>query len=114
MSSTPFATRWTPEQAAALPLPAGRRSARVGETADIECRHYAPRGVDPQTPHDRDELYVVISGQGHFVRGAERVPFAPGDLLFVAAHETHRFEDFSDNFACWVMFFGPVRPPPAG
>jgi glucosamine 6-phosphate synthetase-like amidotransferase/phosphosugar isomerase protein len=22
---------------------------------------YAPRGTDPQTPHTRDELYVVVS-----------------------------------------------------
>jgi mannose-6-phosphate isomerase-like protein (cupin superfamily) len=111
MSATPFPTRLTPQQAAALPLPAGRRSALVGSSADFECRHYAPRGSDPQTPHDRDELYVVISGSGHFVRGSSRVPFAPGDLLFVAAHEIHRFEDFSEDFACWVMFFGPVQAP---
>jgi hypothetical protein len=36
-------------------------------------------------------------------------PFAPGALLFVAAHEVHRFEDFSDDFAVWVVFFGPAR-----
>jgi hypothetical protein len=27
--------------------------------------------------------------------------------LFVAAGQTHRFEDFSDDFAVWVFFYGP-------
>ncbi|MCA3319275.1 MAG: cupin domain-containing protein, partial [Roseomonas sp.] len=39
-------------------------------------------------------------------RGAERVPFAPHDALFVRAGEPHRFEDFSPDFATWVVFYG--------
>jgi len=31
----------------------------------------------------------------------------PGDLLFVPAGIVHRFEDFTDDFATWVMFYGP-------
>ena len=31
----------------------------------------------------------------------------PGDLLFVAADRPHRFEDFTEDFAVWVMFYGP-------
>jgi hypothetical protein len=31
----------------------------------------------------------------------------PGELLFVPAGVVHRFEDFSDDFATWVMFYGP-------
>jgi mannose-6-phosphate isomerase-like protein (cupin superfamily) len=41
------------------------------------------------------------------VRGSERVKFVSGDLLFVPAGETHRFEEFSDDFAAWVIFYGP-------
>jgi mannose-6-phosphate isomerase-like protein (cupin superfamily) len=68
---------------------------------------YAPRGIDPQQPHTRDELYVVMRGSGVFVNGDTRHAFAPGDVLFVPAGVTHRFEDFSDDFATWVMFYGP-------
>jgi mannose-6-phosphate isomerase-like protein (cupin superfamily) len=41
------------------------------------------------------------------VRGDERVPFEPGDALFVAAGVEHRFEGFSEDFGTWVMFYGP-------
>jgi mannose-6-phosphate isomerase-like protein (cupin superfamily) len=95
--------------ARALPLPAGRRSAEVFVDGDLEVRFYAPRGEDPQGPHDRDELYVVAAGHGR-VRVGDRVdPVGPGALVFVAAHEPHRFEAFSDDFAVWVVFYGPVK-----
>ena len=99
----------------ALPLPAGRRSAEVLMDGDLEVRFYAPKGHDPQTPHDRDEIYVVAAGHGK-VRVGDRVDaFGPGALIMVAAHEVHRFEDFSDDFAVWVMFYGPPKASsPAG
>jgi mannose-6-phosphate isomerase-like protein (cupin superfamily) len=99
--------------ALALPLPDGRRSAEVFVDGDLEIRLYAPKGHDPQTPHDRDELYIVAAGHGKFRVGERVEPFAAGALLYVAAHETHRFEDFSDDFATWVVFYGPVKTPPA-
>ena len=69
--------------------------------------YYAPRGVDRQTPHTRDELYVVIAGRGTFENGPVRHPFGPGDVLFVAAGREHRFAAFTDDFATWVIFYGP-------
>jgi mannose-6-phosphate isomerase-like protein (cupin superfamily) len=74
---------------------------------------YAPRGVDGQQPHSRDEVYVVIRGSGTFVHGETREPFIAGDFLFVEAGVVHRFEDFTDDFAVWVMFFGPEGGEPA-
>ena len=68
---------------------------------------YAPRGRDPQQPHAQDELYIVIRGTGSFVKGEERRPFRPGDAIFVEAGIPHRFEDFSDDFETWVIFYGP-------
>ena len=59
-------------------------------------------------PHDKDEVYVVVSGSGWFRCGDQRVPFNPGDALFVPAHEMHRFEDFTADFATWVIFYGPT------
>ena len=99
--------------ALALPLPEGRRSALAFHDGDIEIRIYTPRGHDPQTPHDRDELYIVATGHGNFRVGERVEAFAPGALLYVAAHEVHRFEDFSDDFATWVVFYGAVKQPPA-
>ncbi|MDX1610042.1 MAG: cupin domain-containing protein [Halofilum sp. (in: g-proteobacteria)] len=68
---------------------------------------YRPDGVDLQQPHEQDELYVVISGTGEFVNGDTRQPFEPGEVLFVPAGVEHRFEHFSDDFATWVIFYGP-------
>ena len=30
-----------------------------------------------------------------------------GEALFVPAGVEHRFEDFTDDFAAWVVFYGP-------
>lgn len=68
---------------------------------------YAPRGIDSQSPHKQDELYIVISGTGEFLKSEQRFPFKAGDVLFVEAGVAHRFENFSDDFATWVVFWGP-------
>ena len=96
----------TPKDAQASPIPAGRRSAQILRHGSLELRWYAPRGEDPQAPHDRDEIYVIAGGRAAFVRGAERVQVGPADVLFVPAGMTHRFEEMSADFAAWVMFYG--------
>lgn len=73
----------------------------------LEVGLYAPRETDPQTPHTRDEVYVVMEGHGWFRNGSDRVAFNPGDVLFVPAHRVHRFEEFSDDLVVWVLFYGP-------
>ena len=97
----------TAEALAKLPGPEGKRFARIFTHGSLEVEIYAPRGTDPQLPHDRDEVYVVVEGHGTFVHGAKREACGPGDFLFAAAHEVHRFEDFSDDFVTWVLFYGP-------
>ena len=74
-------------------------------TLNVEI--YAPRGVDEQEPHSRDEVYVVASGSGEFACGERRDRFGPGDLIFVPASMPHRFVDFSADLAVWVLFYGP-------
>ena len=92
----------------------GPRSAEAFRHGSLVVKVYAPRGHDPQTPHKQDEVYVVMSGSGRFVADGTSRGFGPGDMLFVAAGVTHRFEDFSDDLALWVVFWGPeggeVRP----
>jgi mannose-6-phosphate isomerase-like protein (cupin superfamily) len=99
--------RVTVAEAEAVPLEQGRVSALLMRHGAMTVRHYAPKGEDRQVPHDQDEVYIVISGSGFFVNGDDRVPFASGDVLFAAAGDVHRFEDFSDDFATWVVFYGP-------
>jgi len=106
---TPSKAAWLALADAAKQAPEpGRTSAKIFEHGSMEVRFYQPVGTDAQTPHDRDELYVVASGSGKFmVDGAVR-PFTTGDTLFVAAHAEHRFFDFTPDFAVWVFFYGPV------
>jgi mannose-6-phosphate isomerase-like protein (cupin superfamily) len=98
----------TTREASAAPILEGRRSAEILRHGGLELRWYAPRGSDPQTPHDRDELYVVASGRAEFQRGGERVAVGSGDVLFVPARMEHRFENMSGEFGVWVVFYGPV------
>ena len=84
-------------------------AAQLFERADFSVVLYIPQDTDKQTPHQRDEIYVVISGYGTFRRGSDLVRFSPGDLLFVPAGVPHRFESFSGDFRTWAVFFGP-RP----
>ncbi len=91
----------------AIPSPEGNMWATLFQYGTLQVEIYAPRGVDNQQPHTRDELYVVVSGSGWFFNEGKRVPFAPGDVLFAAAGEVHRFEDFTSDLAVWVVFYGP-------
>ena len=69
MNTASIPTRVAITEADALPMPPGRLSKQVLNTAGLEARWYRPPNPDPQTPHDRDEVYVVAAGQGEFVRG---------------------------------------------
>ena len=95
------------DAAARLPTPEGKRSVALFEHGSLQVKLYAPRGPDTQTPHTRDEIYVVARGEGWFVHGERRHRFAPQDVLFAAAGVAHRFEGFSDDFLVWVFFYGP-------
>lgn len=77
------------------------------EHGTMELGFYRPVGSDDQEPHDQDELYIVHSGTGIFLLGDEHIDFAPGDALFVPAGEKHRFTEFTEDFAAWVIFWGP-------
>jgi len=73
----------------------------------LAVEYYKPAGVDRQTPHTRDEVYVVASGSGTFLCDGVRRSFEPGEVLFAAAGVEHRFESFTPDFATWVFFYGP-------
>src|SRR5262245_18421417 len=43
--------------------PEDKLFAEVLAHGTLSVEVYAPRGVDPQKPHRRDELYVVVTGR---------------------------------------------------
>ncbi len=83
------------------------RFAIAGRHGSMTLGLYAPRGEDVQTPHEQDELYVIASGSGTFVKNGERRDFVAQDVIFVEAGVPHRFEQVSDDFSAWVVFWGP-------
>lgn len=92
---------------ARIPDAAGNRFAEILGHGSMVVEIYEPEGIDLQQPHARDELYFVAQGHGMFVNGEDRHPFSAGDVLFVPAGVVHRFEDFSEDFVTWVVFYGP-------
>jgi mannose-6-phosphate isomerase-like protein (cupin superfamily) len=95
-----------------LPTPEGQHFVPAFTRGTLEVELYAPQGTDGQTPHSRDEVYIIVSGTGTFFCAGERAPFGPGDFLHVPATLEHRFENFSEDFVTWVLFYGPSGGEP--
>lgn len=68
---------------------------------------FKPEKVDTQTLHIQDEIYVILKGDSTFFRDGERINCKSRDILFVPAGMEHRFENFSEDFETWVIFYGP-------
>ena len=64
-------------------------------------------GTDPQSPHDQDEIYYVVSGRARFASGGAERDVEAGDVLFVPAHEEHRFHSISERLSVLVVFAPP-------
>jgi mannose-6-phosphate isomerase-like protein (cupin superfamily) len=96
---------------AKLPLPAAEKwkddvwDVEAFKKGTVSLILFAPKAVDYQTFHEEDEFYFVARGQGELIIGNERFACAPGDSFFVAAKTVHNFENFSDDFAAWAVFF---------
>jgi mannose-6-phosphate isomerase-like protein (cupin superfamily) len=96
---------------ARLPLPADEKwkdgvwFTNAFTKGDFELEFFAPRGKDYQTPHEKDEFYIIVGGTADLIKAGETIDCRIGDALFVAAGEDHHFENISDDFATWVIFF---------
>lgn len=86
--------------------PLGVWDAEVLAHGTMSLEIFAPKETDYQTPHEQDELYIIVSGTGILTINGEDFPFAPHDVLFVAAGVEHRFHDFTPDFVTWVIFYG--------
>ncbi|SRR6266545_1123329 len=82
---------------AGIPGPAGEHSVSVLQRGTLNVKLSLPVLPNQQTPHEQDEIYVIIRGRGVLFHEGEREPFESGDLMFVAAGTEHRFEDFTER-----------------
>ncbi len=94
-----------------LPLPANEKwkdgvfDVEPFNKGNVTLVFFAPRGADYQTSHEEDEFYFIAQGSGELVIENERFDCKTGDAFFVAAKKNHHFENFTDDFATWAVFF---------
>jgi mannose-6-phosphate isomerase-like protein (cupin superfamily) len=95
--------------ARALQPPEGSRAAEVLRDGDLWIRFAARPTSGSQVPHTRDEFYVVASGTARYRWDGGETTIGPGDMMFAAAHTPHGYDQFSDDFSVWVVFYGPEK-----
>jgi mannose-6-phosphate isomerase-like protein (cupin superfamily) len=80
----------------------------VHESEGLEIGVYvlvAPK-PDTQSPHEFDEVYVVLDGEGSIEVDGETRSVARGEAVFVPARTKHRFSGY-ETLALLVVFNGP-------
>lgn len=90
-----------------IPGPGGGHFTTICQHGSLRLLLSLPVKPNQQAPHTQDELYIVVNGKGVLFHDGKRDDFGPGDAMFVAAGTEHHFEDFTDDFAVWVAFYGP-------
>ena len=64
-------------------------------------------GLDDQDPHTEDEIYVVRAGTATLVTDSGTAEVGPGSVIFVPAHERHKFVGIGGDLALLVIFAPP-------
>jgi mannose-6-phosphate isomerase-like protein (cupin superfamily) len=79
------------------------------KVADLSVGTYciAAGGLDDQSPHTEDEVYIVTAGRATIVTPAAPADVGPGSVIFVPAGEEHRFAEVTEDLALLVVF-GPA------
>jgi mannose-6-phosphate isomerase-like protein (cupin superfamily) len=79
----------------------------VHESPGLELGVYVLVAPEPdgQQPHDRDEIYVVLSGRGTLEVEGDAVELGEGDAAFVKAGHDHRFTGY-EGLSVLVIFAG--------
>jgi mannose-6-phosphate isomerase-like protein (cupin superfamily) len=62
---------------------------------------------DPQSPHNQDEIYYVISGAGKMRLDSEDRRVEKGSVILVEAGLEHRFFDIEQELLLLVIFAPP-------
>ncbi|HEX7037904.1 MAG TPA: cupin domain-containing protein [Pseudomonadales bacterium] len=67
--------------------------------------YHLPKGArDMQSPHDEDEVYVVLSGRARLRVGDEEHEVRQGSVLYVRATEYHSFFEIEEDMTLLVFF----------
>ena len=64
--------------------------------------------ADPQSPHQEDEVYYVISGHAQIQVGDEIRPVQAGSIVYVAAEVPHKFVNIEEDLQI-LVFFAPAE-----
>jgi mannose-6-phosphate isomerase-like protein (cupin superfamily) len=85
-------------------------------SADLSLGTYSipVGGLDDQSPHTEDEIYVVQSGRATLVTDSGSAPVGPGSVVYVPAGEAHRFTDVTADLALIVVFAPPYGSRASG
>ena len=62
---------------------------------------------DHQSPHEDDEVYVVLEGRGVLTVEDEQIPVEKGKAVFVPAGAEHRFTGY-ERLSLLVIFTRPA------
>ena len=71
-------------------------------------------GVDDQSPHTEDEIYVCTSGRATLRTPSGDAVIAPGVVVYVPAGEEHRFVEVTQDLSLFVLFAPPEESRAAG
>lgn len=66
-----------------------------------------PGQEDTQTPHESDELYYVISGNGFLKINKRDYPVSQGQVFFVQKNIEHYFFGNTEELTALYFFGGP-------
>lgn len=108
----PRVARFSLDDLRARRTESGRAYLPFLDVPDLSCGLYelAAGSEDPQSPHDRDEVYVVMAGRGQVELDGESQPVASGDVIYVAKDVAHRFHHIEEDLSLMVVF----APGPKG
>ena len=63
---------------------------------------------DPQSPHQQDEVYYLLSGRAKFQAHDELQDVAAGSILYVEAQQSHKFLEIVEDLQV-LVFFAPAE-----
>lgn len=61
---------------------------------------------DSHSPHDRDEIYVGVRGQGQLTADGTQHTVEAGSVVYVKAGVEHHFHDVVEDLSVLVSFAG--------
>jgi mannose-6-phosphate isomerase-like protein (cupin superfamily) len=66
-----------------------------------------PAAPDDQSPHEEDEVYVVLGGRCQMTVASETRQLGPGSIVLVEKGVSHRFHDIEEELSVLVLFAPP-------